>query len=1018
MSRRRRPSQQPTPHPLAPADSGVDVRRIIREELSKALALPADTRGSATPISPGYLQALQRSGMAARVNPATALPRDPYDNVSFGPGSPLIPAALDPLLPSGRPAPRRWEYPLTWNLQTTTTRAVPWSVLRDAADQVSIMRSCIETCKSTITGLDWSFGIDSAMAKHLAKRSGTSDLAVTSDLQDKYADDIERLHQWWTKPDRINNWTFSEWLGALLEDQLVLDAVAIYPHLTMSGDLHSLELLDSSCYSDDTEVLTRRGWLPFSQVDVATDEFATRNQKTKAFEWQPATYYHRAPFTGELCHFRSRSMDLLVTPNHRMVIEGLPRALGGSRHRERGEAIVTAGELFELGHGHLGRRIPMTSRWEAADLERFALPANGRTNSLSFACTGDDFAAFMGMYLSEGCASNGDQIAITQNPKSKGFEPFRGLLERIFGRKVCHTGANFVIGRKVLHDYLAQFGKAHQKYVPEIIKGLSARQLDIFWRFYMLGDGHYGVTETITTVSPRMADDLQEIAQKMGLSASIRSDQDLTDTVMRDGRVIKAANKRRKYTVALSRTEYRTWSLDKTPYDGDVFCVSVPNEVLYVRRNGKAAWCGNTIKPLLDHRGATPQPPYPAFQQILYGFPRDEFDQLTPPELVDAEFVSAIYGNTGAPDAATDALIYKVRNRRTRGPYGFSNCEQALTDVDLWLKRFDWLRSEYTSGVTPEMLVMVDTDMTPEQLREYEAVFNDDLSGQTNERHRARFLPAGFNAAYPESHDTKFTSDFDLHLVRLICAAFDVLPTSIGFSPNHGSGNMGGQGHAQGEQDSQLQRGTKPTAQWVMDLVNEVCTHYLNMPPEVTFRFNGLDQDDEQKQAALLTGYVNGGLKTLNEGRDQLNLPRYEFPEANAPFLTTPTGPAWLDVEASPLGMPGNLPSAAQNQPGYTEPAPAIPSAPSQAAPSKTPPSTGRDEQVRTGLESGRADPKARRAEQKAFLTFAARRDEKDGARRWRDFEFTALDPDVAEAANRLAEQGDVDAVKALFTLV
>lgn len=642
MSRRRRPAPAPGPSPEA-------IRAIFAEELTKALKLPAGSQ-TMEPTA-GYLQQLQlRGGGSPQVSGGAALSRDTTP-VAFGPGLPLYPAPLDPPLASGRPAPRKWEYPVTWNLQTTTTRAVPWTILRDAADGVSIMRSCIEVNKSAIVGLDWSFGIDTARVKHLAKATGKSNFTVTSDLQDKYADDMDRLTQWWRKPDKINDWSFSEWLGALMEDQLVLDAVALYPHLRMNGDLHSLELIDAT-----------------------------------------------------------------------------------------------------------------------------------------------------------------------------------------------------------------------------------------------------------------------------------------------------------------------------------------------------------TIKPLLDHRGATPQPPLAAFQQILWGFPRGEYEQ-SPPEQVDAQFVSAVYGRTPGISAATDALIYKVHNRRSRGPYGFSHVEQALTDVDLWLKRTEWLRAEYTAGVAPEMLVNVDATMTPEQLRQYEAVFNDDLSGRADDRHRARFLPAGFSATYPESHDSKFTSDFDLHLVRLICAAFDVLPTSIGFTPNHGTGGMGA--HQLGEASSQLQRGTKPTASWVTDLINEVCTTYLGMPDEITFQFKGLDTEDEQAEATLLTGYVSAGLETLNEGRDQLSLPRYDFPEANQPYLATPTGPAWLNVEIQPVGMPGNLPSAAQNQPSFQEATPPAPAA-RPALPNAKP--GPRDESVPVAPD--------RTAERKKFLTFAAKR-----GTAARDFAFKAYPDEFAEAANRLAAAGDIDACKALFDL-
>lgn len=630
---------------------GVDVRQVIREELTKALALPAGA--TATPVSPAYLAQLGLN--RGYGNPSAALTRDPNNSLPFGPGEPLYPAPIAPPLASGRPAPQRWDYPQSWNLQTTTTRMVPWSILRDSADRVSVMRSCIETCKSALTGLDWSFTIDSARARALAKRANTSSHAVIADLQDEYADDIDRLHQWWQKPDKISNWNFCEWLTALLEDELVLDAISVYPHLTMGGELLAAEIIDSTM-----------------------------------------------------------------------------------------------------------------------------------------------------------------------------------------------------------------------------------------------------------------------------------------------------------------------------------------------------------IKPLLDYRGATPQPPYAAYQQIRMGFPRGEYSQFGP-EKVDHQFISAVYGPTVGVHAATDVLIYKVRNRRSRGPYGFSCVEQALSDVDLWLKRWNWLRSEYTDGVIPEMVVKVDASMTPEQMREWQSILNDALSGNTAERHRATFLPQGFDAQYPQNMNAKFASDLDLHLIRLMCASFDVLPTSLGFTPTSRMGSSGSsRGMQQGEQDSQLQRGTKPRAKWVVDLINEISTNYLGKPPEVTFTFHGLDDQDEQKTATLMESYVNTGLMVLNEGRDQLNLPRYSFPEANEPFLNTPTGPAWLNVEVQPVGMPGNLPSAAQNQPGFTT----------------APPPENRDEQVQdnpddpSNARTPDTDKVARKKEQKAFVSFADRR---AGTRTWRDFEFTHVDKVTALAANRLAAAGSLDVVKALF---
>lgn len=35
-------------------------------------------------------------------------------------------------------------------------------------------------------------------------------------------------------------------------------------------------------------------------------------------------------------------------------------------------------------------------------------------------------------------------------------------------------------------------------------------------------------------------------------------------------------------------------------YDGQVYCVTVPNHIIYVRRNGKTSWCNQCYEPWID----------------------------------------------------------------------------------------------------------------------------------------------------------------------------------------------------------------------------------------------------------------------------------------------------------------------------------------------------------------------------------------------------------------------------------
>ena len=57
-------------------------------------------------------------------------------------------------------------------------------------------------------------------------------------------------------------------------------AGTLYRMRNRRGDVIGLKIIDGTCYSADTEVLTQRGWLRFADTDIASDHFATRNQKT------------------------------------------------------------------------------------------------------------------------------------------------------------------------------------------------------------------------------------------------------------------------------------------------------------------------------------------------------------------------------------------------------------------------------------------------------------------------------------------------------------------------------------------------------------------------------------------------------------------------------------------------------------------------------------------------------------------------------------------------------------------
>ena len=81
---------------------------------------------------------------------------------------------------------------------------------------------------------------------------------------------------------------------------------------------------------------------------------------------------------------------------------------------------------------------------------------------------------------------------------------------------------------------------------------------------------------------------------------------------------------------------------------------------------------GSTIKPLIDNRGAVPQPPYAAYEQYLYGMPQGLY--------------------------TTQEILYMVETPRTYSNYGISRTEKFIKRVEMALRKQDKDMARFTDG--------------------------------------------------------------------------------------------------------------------------------------------------------------------------------------------------------------------------------------------------------------------------------------------------------------------------------
>lgn len=300
---------------------------------------------------------------------------------------------------------------------------------------------------------------------------------------------------------------------------------------------------------------------------------------------------------------------------------------------------------------------------------------------------------------------------------------------------------------------------------------------------------------------------------------------------------------------------------------------------------------GSTWKVLRDNTGGRPQPPQPAYQQILWGFPRGEF-------LADTDDQGAVLNGY-----QSDRLIYKRRNVRTFTQYGYSAVEQALEDIDVWLRRRKWIRDEYTEGTLPTAMLENSgaTGWTAEQTLEYERALNDAMSGATAERHRLRILPPGLKPWTTDEIAEKYKPEYDLYLIKQIASHFDVTIAELGYTE---PGGLGSSGWHEGQADVQHRKATLPTLRWLQQLLTAISRKHLGMPNELEFRFLGLEDEDEAAADEVARQRIVWGRMTLNEDRDRTGQPRYPFPEADMPMVMTTRGVVFLEG-ASNSATPG-----------------------------------------------------------------------------------------------------------------
>ena len=357
---------------------------------------------------------------------------------------------------------------------------------------------------------------------------------------------------------------------------------------------------ETACYSEDTDILTEKGWMPIKDLveKRLKIKVATLNPKTHKVEYHYPLRYFKYYYSGKMFHHCGQQIDVLVTPNHLMYVR---RATNYKKSHNEGFEFIEAQTMPK--HVEYNKDFP----WEGEEKQFFILPGIRWKDSLNrsyhkpeMKIPMDDWLRFFGAWLSEGGIHKSHyKVYISQKKDSEKIRKIGEWIKKCgFNGKYIKSTKTYEIYNKQLYSYLERFGKAKDKFIPQEIKNLSKRQLRILLSALILGDGtidrnnykEEGEKWKFYTSSRRLADDVQEIAIKAGYVANIYTNKDWGKSLGYKNKVGYVVNitKRRKTPQMRKEAKY-------VEYDGYVYCIEVPNHLIYVRRRGKPCWCGNSI---------------------------------------------------------------------------------------------------------------------------------------------------------------------------------------------------------------------------------------------------------------------------------------------------------------------------------------------------------------------------------------------------------------------------------------
>ncbi len=294
---------------------------------------------------------------------------------------------------------------------------------------------------------------------------------------------------------------------------------------------------------------------------------------------------------------------------------------------------------------------------------------------------------------------------------------------------------------------------------------------------------------------------------------------------------------------------------------------------VYVRRNrGGGVYSlelvdGSTVKPLIDPRGRRPAPPFPAYQQFIYGVPAGQY--------------------------TSDEMLYLRETVRTESVYGLSRVERIILRINQALRKENKDLARFTDGNVPPGIMSPPDDgsqWTPEQLMVYQEMWDALLAGNDQARSRIKVIQPGSTLTPLQEPD--IFVDFDRFLLNVTAACYSMTMADLGFTENVNKSS------GESQQNVFYRRAVQPLMDRYATLFTLILRYYFG-EQDLVVSWSGFEEaEDFNANAASYVSLVATGIVSPTTAAHQLNIP-WSGPEIPV-FVMSKDGPIFLEDMADP----------------------------------------------------------------------------------------------------------------------